>query len=185
MTSGRQDSVVVRWVSRGFEIASIFILMALTSLVIAGVAFRYLGSALIWYDEVAIVLLAWLTFSGAALAALRRAHLGFSGLLLALPLGVRYACFVLAEAIVYVFLFTMIYAGWRVLDIFGDEALVALPIPLSVTQSILPIGLAAYAVAQMLSTPRELERIRSNTDSETEEIMEELERNRHLEGSLK
>jgi TRAP-type C4-dicarboxylate transport system permease small subunit len=185
MTSHRQEPRAVLWVSKIFEIVSVAILLTLTALVIAGVLFRYLGSALIWYDEIAIVLLAWLTFSGSALAALRRAHLGFSGLLLAMPLKVRYLMFFVAEGIVYAFLLTMIYAGWHVLEIFGDEALVALPIPLSVTQSILPIGFAAYTIAQLISMPRELERIRSNTDSETEEIMEELERNRHLEGSLK
>ena len=39
-----------------------------------GVVFRALGHSLAWYDEVASVLLAWLTFYGAALASVRRAR---------------------------------------------------------------------------------------------------------------
>ena len=41
-----------------------------------GVVFRTLGRSLIWYDEVASVLLAWLTFYGSALASVKRAHIG-------------------------------------------------------------------------------------------------------------
>ena len=41
-----------------------------------GVVFRTLGASLVWYDEVASVLLAWLTFYGSALASVKRAHIG-------------------------------------------------------------------------------------------------------------
>ena len=52
-------------------------MVALALVVVLGVVFRRLGAALVWYDEVASILLAWLTFYGAALAALHRAHIGF------------------------------------------------------------------------------------------------------------
>ena len=42
--------------------------------VVLGVVFRWDGEALSWYDEVASVQLAWLTYYGASLAALKRAH---------------------------------------------------------------------------------------------------------------
>ena len=42
---------------------------ALAVVVVLGVGFRKFGAALVWYDEVASVLLAWLTYYGAALAA--------------------------------------------------------------------------------------------------------------------
>ena len=41
---------------------------ALAVEVIAGVVFRYSGYALVWYDEVATILLAWVTYYGSALA---------------------------------------------------------------------------------------------------------------------
>src|SRR5512133_2390522 len=41
-----------------------------------GIVFRVAGSSLVWYDEVASVLLAWLTFYGSALASVKRAHIG-------------------------------------------------------------------------------------------------------------
>ena len=41
-----------------------------------GVVFRAFGSSLVWYDEVASVMLAWLTFYGSALASVKRAHIG-------------------------------------------------------------------------------------------------------------
>ena len=40
---------------------------------------------LVWYDEGASIMLAWLTYYGAALAALKRAHIGFPGLVNAMP----------------------------------------------------------------------------------------------------
>ena len=54
----------------------IVLMVALAAEVTLGVAFRSFGQALAWYDEVASVLLAWLTFYGAALASVRRAHIG-------------------------------------------------------------------------------------------------------------
>ncbi|MCL4762803.1 MAG: TRAP transporter small permease, partial [Burkholderiales bacterium] len=59
---------------RGFERALEWVVIALMIVlaveVAAGVIFRYAGRALVWYDEVASVLLAWVTYYGAALAAL-------------------------------------------------------------------------------------------------------------------
>ena len=53
--------------------------------------FRYAGHALAWYDEVASVALAWLTYYAGALAALRGAHIGFAGFVNSLPAKWRVA----------------------------------------------------------------------------------------------
>ena len=58
------------------EGAVLVLLAGLALVVVVGVGFRKAGAALVWYDEVASILLAWLTYYGAALAALRRAHIG-------------------------------------------------------------------------------------------------------------
>ena len=63
-------------VRRFLEGAVLVLLAALALVVVVGVGFRKAGAALVWYDEVASILLAWLTYYGAALAALRRAHIG-------------------------------------------------------------------------------------------------------------
>jgi hypothetical protein len=54
----------------------IVLVVTLAAEVTLGVVFRAAGRALAWYDEVASVLLAWLTFYGAALASVKRAHIG-------------------------------------------------------------------------------------------------------------
>ena len=51
-------------------------MVALAVEVTAGVVFRYAGYSLVWYDEVATILLAWVTFYGSALAVLKHAHMG-------------------------------------------------------------------------------------------------------------
>ncbi|MEO7744539.1 MAG: TRAP transporter small permease subunit, partial [Usitatibacter sp.] len=55
----------------------VIVLMAMMAVeVTAGVLFRTFGASLVWYDEVASILLAWLTFYGSALASVKRAHIG-------------------------------------------------------------------------------------------------------------
>ncbi len=66
---------------------SLFLMAVLAVIVVAAVIVRYAGASFTWYDEVASVVLAWITYYGAALAALRRAHLGFPNLVGALPAG--------------------------------------------------------------------------------------------------
>ena len=51
-------------------------MVALAVIVVVGVGFRKAGASLVWYDEVASIMLAWLTYYGAALAALSRSHIG-------------------------------------------------------------------------------------------------------------
>ncbi len=53
-----------------------FVLMAtLAIVVVVGVVYRKFGDSLVWYDEVASMLLAWITYYGAALAAFKGAHI--------------------------------------------------------------------------------------------------------------
>jgi TRAP-type C4-dicarboxylate transport system permease small subunit len=82
----------------------IFLLASLAVIVLMGVSYRKLGWPLVWYDEVASIALAWLTYYGAALAALKRAHIGFPGLVNAMAPALRVPVVLLAEAIVIGFL---------------------------------------------------------------------------------
>ena len=61
------------------------LMVTLTVIVIVAVFYRKFGASLSWYDEVASIMLAWITYYGAALAALHRQHLGFDSVLIAMP----------------------------------------------------------------------------------------------------
>ena len=66
-------------------------MILLTVVVIVAVLYRLAGDSLSWYDEVAAIQLSWITYYGAALAALKRRHIGFDSVLLSLPLPLRTA----------------------------------------------------------------------------------------------
>lgn len=127
---------------------------ALAVVVVVGVLFRKAGASLVWYDEVASILLAWLTYYGAALAALHRAHIGVPTLVERLEGGVRAAVVLLAEVCVLAFFVVLAWAGVRVLSVLGGTALVSLPwVPATVAQSVIPIGAVLFIVAQLASLP--------------------------------
>lgn len=136
------------------EAITIALLVTLATIVVLAVVFRYSGASFVWYDEVASVMLAWITYYGAALAMLQRCHLGFAGFVLSLGRGGRAFLFVLSEIIVYAVFVTMAWASWGVLAIMEGETLVSLDwVPLQFTQSVVPIGCALFVLAQVLSTP--------------------------------
>ena len=70
---------------RCLEAICLALLLSLTGAVIYSTTMRYLGASPSWYDEIASVLLAWLTYFGATYALFLRQHMGFAGLVVALP----------------------------------------------------------------------------------------------------
>ncbi len=128
------------------------LLGALTALVIAAVVFRKVGAALVWYDEVASVLLAWLTYYGAALAALHHGHIGFPKAVEYLGPRVQRAVAIVREIVVVGFFAIAGWAGWKVLVVLEGDYLVSVPwIPAQLTQSVIPIGAALFIAAELLS----------------------------------
>jgi TRAP-type transport system small permease protein len=135
---------VLEWV-----VSALMIVLAVE--VTLGVVFRGLGHSLIWYDEVASVLLAWLTFYGAALASVKRAHIGCPELLDAMPWRARRAFNIAAEVVVIAFFALLGWVGASVLPILATDALVSIPeIPMSVVQSVIPISAVLIIVAEVL-----------------------------------
>ena len=150
MTKGL--TAVRRFLASFLENTVIALMGALAVLVVVAVAFRKAGAALVWYDEVAAVLLAWLTYYGAALAALHGAHIGFPRGPQTLPVKWQGPVRTLRTAIVVAFFALTAWAGWRVIQVIGDSFLVSLPwLPRSVTQSVIPIGAVLFVVAELLS----------------------------------
>ncbi|TMB29359.1 MAG: TRAP transporter small permease subunit [Deltaproteobacteria bacterium] len=144
-------------VERIFEVVTVGLLVVLAVEVLAGIVFRAFRRPLVWYDEVASVLLAWLTYYGSALAALKRAHIGFPGFVRAMPRAPRTAALVVREIAVTGFFLLLAWEGARILGELGGETLVTVDIPVRLTQSVIPVGAVLFIVAELLTLP---ERIR-------------------------
>jgi TRAP-type transport system small permease protein len=150
---------------RGFERLLEWIVIALMVTlaveVTAGVIFRYSGYSLVWYDEVASILLAWVTYYGAALAALRRSHIGVPELVRMLPPKARVATAVFAQACVFGFFILLGWTGYTVLEILATDTLVSLPgVSVAYTNSVIPISSALFIIAQALAFPEVLREAR-------------------------
>ena len=136
----------------------VIVLMAVLAIeVMAGVVFRSLGASLSWYDEVASVLLAWLTFYGSALASAKRAHIGCPEVVALLPPGPRKLVRVLVEVLVIGFFLVVGWIGTTVLGVLDTDHLVSLPsVSVAFVQSVVPISAALIIVAELLNLPRAL-----------------------------
>lgn len=134
----------------------VFILMIVLTLeVTVGVIFRSLGESLVWYDEVASILLSWLTFYGSALAAHKRAHIGFSGLVGSLAPALRVPAVLFAETCTLLFFILLAYIGWSIMDVLATDYLVSIPeVSVKYTQSVIPIGAVLFIIAELLALPQ-------------------------------
>ena len=122
-----------------------------------GVLFRSFGQALVWYDEVASILLAWLTFYGSALAAVKRAHIGCPEVIALLPPGGRVAARLLADLLVIAFFALLGWTGYAVLGVLATDHLVSLPdVPVAYVQSVVPISALLIIAAELATLPQAL-----------------------------
>jgi TRAP-type C4-dicarboxylate transport system permease small subunit len=119
-----------------------------------GVLYRTFGVSLVWYDEVASILLAWLTFYGSALAATKRAHIGCPEVVAMLPPNVRVGLRVVAEALVIAFFALLGWVGYEILGVLAEDHLVSLPeVPVAYVQSVMPISAVLIVLAEILALP--------------------------------
>ena len=118
--------------------------------VTAGVVFRSLGRPLVWYDEVASILLAWLTFYGSALASAKRAHIGCPELIEQLSPAGRRAFDIAAQLLVIAFFALLGWVGLSILPVLATDNMVSLPnVPMSVVQSVIPISSVLILIAEV------------------------------------
>ena len=154
----------------------IILMITLTIVVIVAVLFRLAGDSLSWYDEVAAIQLSWITYYGAALAALKRRHIGLDSVLLSIPMPARMGAVIVAEVIVLGFFAALTYTGWQVLRVLEGEMLVSLTwVPVQLTQSVIPIGGALFIVCELLSLPSYWRMTAAGRSLEHAEIEEEVE----------
>ena len=168
--------LTVRVLETLLEFVTVALMVVLTLIVMVAVCFRLLGDSLSWYDEVAAILLAWITYYGAALAALKRRHIGFDTVLLAIPMPGRMAALVFAEAVTIGFFVIMTRAGIEVVQVLEGMYLVSLTwVPVQLTQSVIPIGGALFILCALLSLPEYWRKTARGISLEHAEIEEEVE----------
>jgi TRAP-type C4-dicarboxylate transport system permease small subunit len=138
--------------------AVVILLMAVLAIeVTVGVIFRSIGHSLVWYDEIASILLAWLTFYGSALAAAKRAHIGCPEVVAMLPPDARVVLRLIAEVLVIAFFVLVAWVGWSVMDVLATDHLVSLPdVPVHYVQSVLPISAILIIAAELFTLPQVL-----------------------------
>jgi len=142
---------------RALEWLVVVLMAALAGEVTLGVVFRTLGDSLEWYDEVAAILLAWLTFYGSALASVKRAHIGCPEVMALLPHKPKFVLRVIAEMLTISFFLLMGWMGYQVLGVLDTDYLISLPsIPVSWVQSVVPISAVLIVAAELITLPKVL-----------------------------
>ena len=137
----------------------IALMAVLAAEVTLGVVFRTFGASLVWYDEVASNLLAWLTFYGSGLAAAKRAHIGCPEVVALLPPVPRVIVRIVVEVLVIAFFLLVGWIGYQVLGVLATDHLVSLPqVPVAWVQSVIPISAALIVLAELLTLPEALAR---------------------------
>lgn len=150
-----------RGYERFLEWICIVLMAALAAEVAAGVVFRYSGHSLVWYDEVATILLAWVTFYGAALAVLKHAHMGVPEIVRMLPPAPRVAVAVVAQLCTVAFFVLLAWVGYSILEILAADRLVSLPeVSVAYANSVIPISAVLIIVGQLLVFPEVLREAR-------------------------
>lgn len=150
----------------------VFLVIALAGVVTVGFVTRYLGFPLSWYDEVAAVLLAWVTYYGAALAAAKGAHITCPSVLNMCPPVIRVPVALLAEAITIGFFVFLGLASYQVMVILEGVGMVSLPaVSMQLIHSAIPVASVLFIIAELLRLPDVIKSARGSgfIDHELEE----------------
>ncbi|MBE0623544.1 MAG: TRAP transporter small permease subunit [Burkholderiales bacterium] len=149
--------VIRRRYERALEWLTVVLMAVLAAEVTVGVIFRTAGYSLVWYDEFAAILLAWLTFYGSALASVKRAHIGCPEVMMLLPRGLKFAFRLTAELLTIGFFLLMGWMGYQVLGVLDTDYLITMPsIPVSWVQSVVPISAVLIVAAELITLPKVL-----------------------------
>lgn len=151
------------------------LMVVLTVIVVIAVIYRKLDASLSWYDEVASVILAWITYYGGALAVLKRKHIGFDSVLLSVPMPMRLYLALFAEFVFIAFFVLLAWAGWQVVLILEGDSLVSLRwVSVQFTQSVIPIGAVLFIICELLAAPTYIKMVIAGQSAEHAEIEAEV-----------
>jgi len=132
------------------EVVVMALVIGLALEVTLGIVFRAIGRSLTWYDEIASVMLAWLTFYGSALASVKRAHISCPEVVEQAPPRVRRALAVVAQLLVIAFFALLGWIGASILPIIASETLVSVPVSMAIVQSVIPVSCVLILIAEAL-----------------------------------
>jgi len=126
-------------------------MISLSITVLLGVCFRWAGHSLVWYDEIAGIQLAWITYFGSAYASLKGLHIGMPTLIKVFPKDIRKILFVLSKIIIFLFFLVLTYYGTKVIIVLRGDTLVTLDwIPQSFVQSVIPVSSLLIIISEFL-----------------------------------
>ena len=161
-----------RGYERFLEWVAIALMAALAVEVMLGVVFRYSGYSLVWYDEVATILLAWVTFYGSALAVLKHAHMGVPEIVRMMPPMPRVLATLAAQLVVLLFYAVLAWFGIVVMEVLATDTLVSLPsVSVAWVQSVIPVSALLIILAQVLVFPEVLQEARRGRIGKAEELI--------------
>ena len=166
-----------RFYDRLLEVIAVALLVGVTGIVVLGFTYRWAGYSLVWYDEVASISLAWLTYFAGALAALRGAHLGFPGLVNSFPAKLRVAAMLFSSGVTIFFFVLMAWVGTSLLPIIAGITLVSIPeVSQAIVMGALPVASAMFVLAELLKLPGLLDEARRGplVDHDLKEALEHV-----------
>ena len=132
-------NLIRRMADRSLEAAAVILMLAMLSVVVAGVVFRALGSPLVWTDELAQYLLVWLGLIGWMIASRRRNHIRITVFLDKLPDTLRRAVEVAIHLAIVGFATVLIWQSHGLIQRNIDIEAVTLPFPSALLYVLLPL----------------------------------------------
>lgn len=142
-----------RWVDRAVDGLAVTAFVGMFACVFGQVIFRYfLGSPLVWSDELARYLFVWASFLGWIVAARRRSHLSID--MASTRLGPRGNAVLrlIGSLAGIVFAAILVFYGWRIMQRNLDVETTTLFFPVGVVYAIVPfaaIAVGLYALADL------------------------------------
>ncbi|WP_428929220.1 TRAP transporter small permease [Marinibacterium sp. SX1] len=153
------------------ETICLALLVTLALAVVYSTTMRYLGASPSWYDEIASVLLAWLTYFGATYAVFLRQHMSFGGIVTALPRNAAVALAIFSEILVIGFFAVVAWYGNAVLAVAKWDSLLSIRwMTLDIVQSIIPVSAVLMIIGTVLTMPRAIAMAAQGIDTDHAEI---------------
>lgn len=135
------DKVLYRYFAPVVDILAIYLLSILVIVVFVNVCSRYaLNLPLAWSEELAKILLVWVTFIGAAVASRRGRHLKIEDVLKRMDEKGQRKMYIYINVVVSLFLVFMIWKGFSFSIAMKDTVTDALRISNMVLYAALPVG---------------------------------------------
>ena len=149
---------VMRWIDRVLETLLFLALAVMVTVVFANVFCRFvLNFSISWGEEVAQILMCWLTFLGAAVAMRDKEHFAFDYLVRVLPPGGKKAVVLFSHIVVILSTAALLYWSARVTVEIREWVMPATEVTRSLVYGACPTGcffLLIYAVRNFLADVR-------------------------------